>query len=349
MTWRGGWTVCPRRQRERGWDCEHGEFFALNCGANVCPFCIETNVYLWGLALEHAAPERYAVLTGLTGDWQRDREAVNRFFEIIDRKGLAFRAIYSIEHNPRHASGEVDYDRPFHLNVWWHGDYVPQAFLSEAAQRVGWKPYVWVEKWEPVKASGGRYGMKEASGRTYGMKEASGRDASSESSGEPSPYLDERQADYLRRNGGRLMHARKSFWRDGVAGGKLSSMRETLEAQRIASGRVSQGRQSWAVYRGSEVLASSPVVRSAATGTSTLAPGSPSTAEPRSPGLPSASGPSGHARALTLFSSPAATRTSMRSVRTLPSSVPLSRWTPALPLRSARRSVTVKPRASGSS
>lgn len=312
--WRGGWDYCPRRERVRGFDEETGALFRTTCGANTCPYCIETNVWLWGLALEHAAPERYAVFTGLSGDWQRDRATIKALLRELRRLGYEVHEAHSIEVNPKGTG--------FHMNLWWHGSYVPQSVLSEVAVKVGLKPYVHVTKWQSRRRD---YGMKEASGRDYGMKEASGR---GQEVGERSWVLNDRQASYLARNGGALMHASRGFWRDGKGGAPLGTRRATLDAYRRSQGQERQARKSWVMYAGSELLAHVAVSPSSpASGTSTEPPGSPSTAPPNPPGSRPDGVPSDQAEGLTLHSSPVVTLTCSRSGPTALSTDPVSLWT----------------------
>lgn len=343
--WRGGWDHCPRRDHLRGFDEDNGEIFRTTCGANVCPYCIETNVWLWGLALEHAAPERYAVLTGLSGDWQADRANIKRFLRRLRALGYVVNEAHSIEVNPRALRDGLDYaDNPYHLNLWWHGDYVPQRVLSEVAVTVGWKPYVHVTKWASKRRD---YGMKEASGRDYGMKEASGRDGEG---GERRWFLTDRQAAYLARNGGALMHASRGFWRDGKDGAPLGSRRATLDAYRRSQGQERQVRSSWVMYAGSELLAhvvGSP--SSPALGISTTPTGTPSTAPAPLPGSPPAGDPSGPGEGSTLPSSRAATTTCSPCGPTALNTDPASPWTQLLLAPMGVNCGTGKPPPNGSS
>jgi hypothetical protein len=269
VAWRGGHSVCPRRDRIRGIDIETFEFFALTCGANVCPFCIETNIWLTGRAFELSEPERYAVFTGLSGDWAVDRVKIKSLHKWLDRHGYAVNSAYTIEQNPKLTG--------FHLNFWWHGDYVSQAYLSEAAVRLGWGPVVHVKRWRTKNRA---YGLKEASGSEYGMKEAAG-------SGQEEAVrwtLTERQAGYLSRNGGRLLGARRSFWRDGLAGEALGSKKAAIRASFPSSESHQGPRSQWVVFGGSEVLAHSPVTSPFATDASLSRSGSLSTAQLPLPG-----------------------------------------------------------------
>jgi hypothetical protein len=178
---------------------------------------VEVEAWKWGVQVGWVSPSRYAVLTGLHSDWQDNRSAIKHLFKITDRAGYRLRAVYSIEHNPKETG--------YHLNLWWWGPDVPQAFLSEAAVRVGWKPVVSVERWKSRECD--RYGMKEV---RYGVKEAL-------AGGGEGYYRQERVsggvAAFLSINGGRLMHARtgsNSFWRGGVGGTVYPSKRDHWRA-----------------------------------------------------------------------------------------------------------------------
>jgi hypothetical protein len=276
---RGGHQKCPRRAAHF-FDLDTGEHYALACGSLECPFCIETQIWRAGIALEHAAPERYIVCTNVPGDWETFRTSMNRFHQIIDRTGRAWRDCYTLE------SGDKTGMK--HVNIWQHGDYFPQEELSEITQRVGWGEVAWIQKWE----SGRRdYGMKEGSGRGYGMKEGSGKVKGEEPFTVPAWGLSAVQRAYLDRNGGRLLHARPSYWRDGAAGETLGSRKKVLERAMVAMRGPKVERQSWAVLMGSELVANSPVPVPASATLSGLTGGS-MTAELLRRGLLAASAPS---------------------------------------------------------
>jgi hypothetical protein len=244
----------------RGVDIETGEFYSLSCRALSCVYCIETHIWQTGLAFELAAPERYAVFTQLAGDWPVDRAHINALHKRLDRKGFEVRSAYTIEKNPK--------DTGFHLNFWWHGSYIPQDQLSEAAVSMGWGPVVHVKAWRTQNRV---YGFKEASGSTYGMKEASGSALGAGTQW----HLSEAQAGYLARNGGKLLGARRSFWRDGPGGVPLGGKASAIRACFRSRGKTA--RAEWVVYAGSEVLAHSRVAPLPASVGSLSASGSHST------------------------------------------------------------------------
>ena len=248
MAFRGGHLSCPRRCAHF-FDLDTGERFTLSCGSLECPYCVETQIWRAGLALEHAAPERYAVFTNVQDNWPDLRVAINRFHQILDRMGKAWHDCYTAE-----AGGDTGM---LHLNMWQHGDYVRQSDLVEIAQRVGWGEIVDIRKWE---ARGGQgYGLKEASGRTYGLKEASGRSGGDLALSGPSASLTATQQAFLTRNGGRLLHARRSYWRDGAAGETLGSRAKVLDRAMVKMRGPKVVRDEWAVLMGSELVASSPL------------------------------------------------------------------------------------------
>lgn len=223
---RGGWDHCPNRAGWKAWDLTDLTPRVMSCGSNSCPYCLVSNVWRFGVAMAHSRPSRYAVLTGLpTDDWQTNRAIVNRLWQILERgqggTSYVLRAWYCIEKNPELTG--------FHVNVWWWGPDVPQAFLSEAWVRAGGGPVVDARRYKSRAEV--RYGMKEA--LDYGMKEAL------DSADETRRWgLTEKQAAYLARNGGHLMNARRGRcapWRDGTVdtggtGRPLSGLRETLAA-----------------------------------------------------------------------------------------------------------------------
>jgi len=233
---RGGWDHCPRAEGLRVWSLAadgvpSGRPRAASCGSNRCPFCVVTNIWKTSLAVSHAAPSRYAVLTGVsTDDWQVNRRALARLWQGLERdevragrRELLLRAWYCFEVNPRETG--------WHLNLWWWGPDVPQTRLSELSEAVGWGPVVHVQRWSAASVG---YGMKEAT--NYGLKEL---DSSTEH-GRRSTLTDA-QSEYLLRNGGRLMGSRRGRacpWRDGVKGPALSGQRETLAAYWARRGGV---------------------------------------------------------------------------------------------------------------
>lgn len=211
--------ACPRRQHWKAWDVDNDYRLLATpaCGSLTCPVCVEVEAWKWGVQIGWVAPSRYAVLTGLHDDWQANRAAIKHLFKITDRAGYHLRAVYSIEHNPANTG--------HHLNLWWWGPDVPQAFLSEAAVRVGWKPVAEVKRWRSRSCD--RYGLKEV---LYGVKEAlqGGSEAYYSQTHVTGPV-----ARFLANNGGRLMHARtgnNSFWRAGVGGPVYSSKKEHWRA-----------------------------------------------------------------------------------------------------------------------
>lgn len=310
---------CPRREGWRYIDFDRDIGFRdVTCGSNSCPYCILTNAWLWGLAIGHAAPSRYAVFTQVPGEWQEIRPQIARLFQILDRKGYLLRAVYCVEVNPKGTG--------FHLNVWWWGPDVPQELLSEVAVSLGWGQVVDARRW---RAGRDAYGLKEAMG--YGTKELRDPEVAPDQ-----VELSEAQRAYLSRNGGALMHARKNFWRDGVGGEPLSGRRETLRRQREAreqADREQRQARPWVLVRGSEVVAHSGVQPASATPTGET--GQLTTAPVRPPVSPRGIGPSTGQEPLPGFSWEPATSTSLRSGRTRVSSAIQSRQ--SLRKRSKRR------------
>lgn len=226
---RGGWSECPYRSGLRRWvlDEETGAPTSspknMACGSNRCPFCLVTNIWKTSVAIGHSAPSRYAVLTGVpTDDWSVNRLKLKLLWRALERgevragrRELLLRAWYCFEVNPAGTG--------FHLNLWWWGPDVPQSRLSEISASIGWGSVVHVQRYRSADVS---YGMKEA--RNYGLKELD----SSQPHGRRL-LLTEAQDDYLARNGGHLMGARRgkaSPWRDGVKGDRVKGRREALAA-----------------------------------------------------------------------------------------------------------------------
>lgn len=351
--WRGGNDSCPRRGSLRGFDEETGDMWATSCGANVCPYCIETNVWLTGKAFAHSHPTRYVVFTGLqTDDYETNRTHLKVLIKRLRRHGYEVRWFATIEENPRGTG--------FHLNFWWWSSccpkgslcrsgcrgYIPQAVLADFSADAGWGRVTDVRRWETHRAG---YGLKEASGSTYGLKEAGGN-REQLLDGRPRWNLTERQSSYLRRHGGRLHLASPSFWRDGDGGQPLRSKRATLEAVRAAENRPKRERSQWVMFAGSEVLASAPVSpASPASETSTVPSGTRSTAVAPSPGSRSGCDRCAPMVALTLRWSRPATNTCTLCAPTARSSPTVRASTPPLPGLWDERPETMRPPVVGSS
>lgn len=280
MAFRGGNLGCPRRAAHF-FDLDTGERFALACGSLNCPYCVETQIWRAGIALEYAAPERYAVFTNVPDNWPELRASINRFHQILDRSGRVWNDCYTAERG--------DKTGMLHLNMWQHGDFIPQAELCEIAGRVGWGSVVDIRKWTPRGGQG--YGMKEGSGRTYGMKEGSGKGSGDQAPVVPAGALTARQRAYLDRNGGRLLHARRGYWRDGATGETLGSKHKVLERALTSIRGPKVVRDEWVVLMGSELVANSrvPVLASAIP---TAPIGDSTTAARPLSGSPAASDPS---------------------------------------------------------
>jgi hypothetical protein len=108
-----------------------------------------------------------------------------------------------------------------HVHGWQRGDFLPQGILSEMADGCGMGRVCDVRKWRPKGGPAVSYGLKLA-GIGYGLKMAEG----------------ERQLEeYLRVNGGRMVHSSRGFWVD--VEGKRCSLRDA--------------RQSWSQLSGDDV------------------------------------------------------------------------------------------------
>lgn len=259
VTYRGGWSTCPRRTNFSYVDLnaapEEAAFWDATCGAHTCPYCIEDNARRHATALEHSAPERYAVFTGLpSDDWQANRRAINALVRALRRGVVPGTRTKWID--PRNGRKSVGFSVSFaytieagketgmvHVNFYWHGQYIPQAFLSETAEAIGWGKVVHVQDIRKAKNSKAtsQYGLKEAFGAatSYGLKEATGKGAPAvvaDKYGRTpdgawlSSSLSPVQETFLARNGGQLVHASRGFWRDGPGGATLSSARAAFRA-----------------------------------------------------------------------------------------------------------------------
>jgi hypothetical protein len=189
---------CPRKLGYVLVSQATGQTIPAYCDANSCDYCAPRRASIVAKAISLSMPERAVRLSKLTGEWQRDRRRINKTVERLRERGYKVEWAYHLEENPRETG--------FHAHAWQHGDYVPQDELQDVCRSAGLGiPFINRMRQRTGRSGGVSYGLK---GVRYGMK-----------SEDLSGFLD--------LNGGRLVHATRNFWRDGVDGERL-----TLESAR---------------------------------------------------------------------------------------------------------------------
>jgi hypothetical protein len=159
----------------------------VTCRRVTCIFCLRIRAKHIKAAVAFARPSHLATITSLSGDWQSDRNAVNRMrFYLRDRDHLTFAFAWAVEPNPRGTG--------YHAHGWVWGDPMPRDRFQYRAAQVGFGITQMIRV-----THGGNFG--------YTMKNAMHNAQS----------LDE----HIRLNGREPIHAR-GFWRDARTGELLT-------------------------------------------------------------------------------------------------------------------------------
>ena len=165
------------------------------CRRSTCLFCLRRSAGRIHRAVALARPSTMVNLTGLSGDWQTDRAAVNRLVTYLrTRDGLSFAMAWAIERNPEHTG--------YHAHGWSWGDRLRASALAGRCEQVGL----------------GRPKLKPVTNQrnfAYVIKTALHNQDS----------LD----DHRRLNGREVIHAR-GFWRDPASGTLLTKQKALLRA-----------------------------------------------------------------------------------------------------------------------
>ena len=174
---------CPRC-RYHFMDKDTGEIVGRSrCGLNSCIFCLRVRSRQYHRAVKLAAPSALLTLTGMSGDWQRDRVAVKQMVRDLKRTDhLTISLAWAIEPNPK--------DTGYHAHAWVCGDHVPDETFDHRARMAGFGSI----HVEPVTYVGNfSYPMKNATHNEISLVE------------------------HRRLNGQEPLHAR-GFWRDQSTG-----------------------------------------------------------------------------------------------------------------------------------
>ena len=192
---------CPRKLDWCLFNAESGHMLPARCRANTCDFCLKVNALQVAGAIALAQPERAVRFSQVGDDWQTARNRMKQIAFHIRNSGYDWHCAWHLEPNPK-GTGH-------HIHAWQYGSYIPQATLQDLAHREGMGiPYI-----EAMKQNQGpvNYGLKQLAVK-YGLK---GVDESA-------------PGEYLRKNGGRLVHSTRGFWKtpDGQLEGQRAAMRE---------------------------------------------------------------------------------------------------------------------------
>jgi hypothetical protein len=158
-------------------------------------------------AMTLGQPERLVTLTQVGDEWQTIRNRVRQLVYRIRSDGVAFEWAWAVERNPKGTGHHVH-------GVQW-GSFVRQSRLSALAGSVGMGRVADVRRLGSA-AGGSRYPLKALAGTAYTMKGA------------------QEGREHLLRNGGRLVHASRGFWRDSE-GRPVPGVREAVKLALRAS------------------------------------------------------------------------------------------------------------------
>ena len=203
--------VCPHPlAAKRRWvNDTTGEVRPYRCGGNGCPFCGPRKAHGISLAVADAKPERW-IRYSLVGDnWAQVRARIKAVTYWTRQAGYAFELAYYVHENPEGTG--------LHAHAHQHGSFVPQGFLQATTARAG-MGYPDIRRWEERSVMGTAYGMRELLGTAYATREVQGDGL----------YR------YLARNGGRMVHTSRGFWRrqDGrPVSGVKSAIHAAYEAR----------------------------------------------------------------------------------------------------------------------
>lgn len=181
------------------------------CARLTCPVCVRINAFKVARAIALAAPTTSYRLSLVGDSWGEIQPRMRQVVRRLRNEIITFEHVWHVESNPGGTGN--------HIHGWSWGARPSMPLLSDAAFRAGMGENVDVRRWitrqseDPMIA----YGMK-------GALAESSRTA-----------LSPATKDFLALNGGRLVHASRSFYRDGAGGPQLRTRRE---AERRASQRA---------------------------------------------------------------------------------------------------------------
>lgn len=177
-------TCSTPRPGVRLYNLQTGQVKPVPCARLRCPPCASYLAWRRALAMAWARPERRFELTQIGDEWDTVRARVKRFRHRIEERGYTWEHAWMVEPNPR-GTGH-------HLHGYQSGSYVPQAVVSEVADREGMGFRTWIQALGDKSATS--YGLKAL---TYGLKGMSRAESHEE---------------HLALNGRRLCHHSRGFY-----------------------------------------------------------------------------------------------------------------------------------------
>lgn len=133
-----------------------GQRFPGACNTYACPRCGPMKAYGYGQLAAASRPERFVTLTGLSGDWQQDRERVKNFCHALRKRGYRWLMFWAVEENPKGTG--------YHGHCVQHGDFVPWKVLLRL-----WDSRLQVERIH-VDVEATKYVIKGAAASNYVTK-----------------------------------------------------------------------------------------------------------------------------------------------------------------------------------
>ncbi len=213
---------CPDRLGWCYFDYDSGMAYPARCGRNTCAYCVVGNARRRAAAIAYAGPEREITLTQMGKDWQTIRYRLNKVVELLRRESYTVLLDFHAEPDP---NGKGDH----HVHAWQKGSRIPQALLSETAQRAGAGKISHISKLRDTHAASA-YGLKGLAAARYGLKGAKG---------DP--------AEYLAANGGRLSHHSRGFYLSPV--GAIIGVRQAERLGMVALQGPDVEEHSWTLVR----------------------------------------------------------------------------------------------------
>lgn len=141
-----------------------GAWAPLPCQRNTCETCGVRKALATAIAAGMAGPTQFVTLTQVGNDPQRIRARLSDWRRRLLEAGYPGEYWGVVEENPK-GTGH-------HVHLWRRGGYVPQARVSEVADRCGMGRVTWIERYRGG-VHGILYGTKTiTAGGAYGLKTA---------------------------------------------------------------------------------------------------------------------------------------------------------------------------------
>ena len=187
------WQRCPHRPTGMVVNRDTGVLVTPQCRRLRCPSCIVPRAIEVGRAIALANPNLWITLTEVGETWPEVQHGMKMFKQRLRRLGVDGHFAYNLEPSR---------DGTSHAHLWWRGETVDRATIKVAAASGKFGTYSEIGTSFPATREYSRPTIE------YGLK-------SILSDRPPAPTeLWPAARDYLDRNGGRLVHSTRGFWRD---------------------------------------------------------------------------------------------------------------------------------------